>query len=126
MKQPTLLKINDVDYSKYIIAKSFVVNQNDVLESWVDFNHKQHSTVVRTQVVGSMDMKFNKDSDIAKFRQDLEATKVDGIYKISIFVNNIQELKEVEFYMQNFGELTLERNAKDSEYTQFKFQFEER
>lgn len=83
-----LLTINSVDFTPYIISKSYAINKQDTYETWTDANGIVHRSIYRTRISGDFNMKFIDRTKYNAFLTALSAVKTDGYYPVTLYVNN--------------------------------------
>ena len=69
-----LFKVGEVDFTEYIIASSYDVDQEDVYTEWRDIFYNLHRSSVRTQIAGSFTLCFANDEQA--FRDFVDLVKV--------------------------------------------------
>lgn len=92
-----LLTINGTDYSKKIVP-DYDINEHIDYNEWNDGNGRKHKDEVRRYVSGSLNLQLSEE-EYSKFREDLEKVKKDKVYSISIYATNLDEIKEIDAYI---------------------------
>ena len=83
-----IFQIGSVDYTSRIKSPDYAVNSENVTETWVDGNYSNHTSVIRTRIVGTVHMVLDT-ADYVQLLADLETAKIQtGIYSLSVHVNN--------------------------------------
>ena len=89
-----LFELNDADYTRKIRQGTYMVNSIEQFTEWTDANYKTHRHVFRSQISGSFTMYFGNQAAFEEFLNDLAAAKIaDGVYRIGLFANNINQWK---------------------------------
>lgn len=97
-----LLKINDHDYTPYIVSPSWQVNAEEMTQMWTDGNLVSHKDVIRTRVKGSFNFanRGATSRDFAAFIQDLDEVKTTrNAYMLEVYCNNLQTYKTIEAFV---------------------------
>ena len=94
-----LLTINSVDFTPYIISKTYEVNKQDTYESWTDANGILHRSIYRTHISGDFDMKFIDRTKYNAFLTALSAVKTDGYYPVTVYVNNTLSTETINAFI---------------------------
>lgn len=116
-----LLTINSVDFTPYIISKSYEVNKQDVYEGWTDANGIAHRSIYRTKISGTFTMKFIDRTKYSAFLTALSAVKTDGYYAVTLYVNNTLSSETINAFVTIHPAMT----AQYSNYPEFEqFQVE--
>ena len=83
-----IFSIGSVDYTNLIKRQDYDVNVENVIETWVDGNYINHTSIIRTRISGTVHLVLTK----AQYQQlltDLENAKTaPGIYTLGVHVNN--------------------------------------
>lgn len=83
-----IFQIGSVDYTSKIKSPDYEMNSENITETWVDGNYINHTSIIRTQIVGSVHMVLDKP-DYVQLLADLETAKIQpGIYSLGVHVNN--------------------------------------
>lgn len=83
-----IFKIGSVDYTDKIKLTEYTAERADVTESWIDGNHINRISVIRTRVSGSVKM-ILRTAEYNALLNDLETAKIQpGVYSLSVHVDN--------------------------------------
>ena len=85
-----LFVVGSVDYTGKVKQTEYDVHQDDVVENWVDGNHRTRSSVIRTRVSGSVKLLLKK-AEYNQFLADMETAKTvaSNTYSIGVHPNNV-------------------------------------
>lgn len=95
--------VDNVDYSKNVVAGTYEVNQIDKYVEWVDGFGGTHRDQRTPKVEGSFDMFFKTQSEYENFLSSLERAKFNAekAYTITIKRNNIhtENIKSINAFV---------------------------
>lgn len=95
-----LFKVNNVDFTEYVIQKSYSVQEADVYTSWTDGNWITHRVISRQQISGSFNMTFTTEAEYDAFKVAVDAAKTpSGYCPIQIFVNTTKTLETINAFV---------------------------
>lgn len=121
-----LVKINDTDITKYILASSYKVNSYPIYTEWTDANYVRHRELHRYQVKGSFEMKFPSDggTEYENFVHLLKNNSVGDSAVLFVYVNNICESKSVDAFYEMRP--IIKKAAQGRNFESFVFNLEEK
>lgn len=95
-----LFLVNSVDFSGYIIQKSYSVQKQDVYQTWTDGNWKTHRVIARQRVSGSFKMTFLTEAAYNDFKSAVAAVKTaNGYCPLQVWCNNTKTLETVNAFL---------------------------
>jgi len=84
-----IFKLNDVDYSDYVVASNYNVNLKDIFQEWTDGGYVKHRDVVAQKLTGSFQMYFRTRTELQTFLTALANCKTsDNTYPVKLKANN--------------------------------------
>lgn len=94
--------IDGTDFSDCITVPSYKVNSKDIYDEYVDANKIKHRDIHRSQISGTMSMKFFDIDRYYDFLRLLREKKtIEGYVTVSLYVNNLNEVKEADVYIDH-------------------------
>lgn len=91
-----LLKIDGIDFTKYINDSTYNVSSQSVYEEWTDANYKNHRAETRKRIEGSFDMVFVTSSEYDAFINKLGNS---NLVTMEVYVGGmINKLVTSKFY----------------------------
>lgn len=85
----TIFKLNDVDYSDYVVASDYNINLKDVFQEWVDGGQVKHRDVVAQKLQGTFQMYFTTSTELQTFLTALANCKTSAnTYPVKMKANN--------------------------------------
>lgn len=111
-----LASINGTDISQYILSESYSINQKDEYNEWTDANRVNHRDIIRTRVSGKFELQFPVCNEqlYTDFVTLLSDNTVSGILPITVFVNNINETKEINVFYEYLPVMV--KNVRSNKY----------
>lgn len=102
MSEITYLTINGNDLSSHMQYKDYECNQVVEYSAWQDCNYTEHRTIKRRRIEGKFDLVFfsTQTETLEWFNTLMESVEDDGRYTISVYVQNIKSLEEIEAYVE--------------------------
>lgn len=95
-----LFKINTTDLTQWVDRENFNCNKTDVFQDWTDGNWVSHRDVVRTQITGSLNLRFPKEADFTAFKTLLStARNANGYYPITIWCSTTQAEETINAFL---------------------------
>ena len=94
-----LLKVNNVDFTSYVVQKSYAVQKNDEFSKWTDGNWNVHREVTRQRITGSFTMTFTTEAEFDAFKSALDTVKTNGYYPIQLYVNTTKTLESINAFV---------------------------
>ena len=105
MALTNLFKISSTDLTKYEDTEKHSVNRTDVFETWTDGNWIEHRTIARTQISGTVYLKFPRVSDYNTFLSLLSSARnADGYYSISVYCSNTGTTETINAFLDVVSE----------------------
>ena len=105
MALTNLFKISSTDLTKYEDMEKHSVNRQDIFTAWTDGNHIEHRTVSRTQITGTVYLKFPRVTDYSTFLTLLQtAVTADGYYNITVYCSNTGTTETIEAFLDIVSE----------------------
>ena len=105
MALTNLFKINTTDLTKYEDTEKHSVNSSDVYNSWTDGNWTEHRAFARTQISGTVYLKFVRAADYASFLTILANERnADGYYPVSVYCNNTGSTETINAFLDIVSE----------------------
>lgn len=105
MALTNLFKIGATDLTRFEDTEKHVVNRDDVFEEWVDGNHIQHRTLTRTQITGTVALKFVRDTDYSSFLTLLSTARdLEGFYPVTVYCSNTGSAETIDAFLDIAGE----------------------
>ena len=95
-----LLKVNSVDFTSYVVQKSYSVQKQDEYAKWTDGNWIEHREVTRQRISGSFSMTFTTETEFDTFKSALNAVKTNGYYPIQVYVNTTKTLESINAFLE--------------------------
>jgi len=111
MATPRFGVINDTgdewDYTSYVDWKSYSVNQEDIVTTWTDANYKDHESVARTRISGTVTVGFSIEGRLTAFLGVLSRARAqDGTNMLTLYVENIDGIVYTRpFFVKKIGEI---------------------
>lgn len=121
-----LASINGTDITQYILSESYNVNQKNEFNEWTDANRVNHRDIIRTRVLGEFELQFKvgDETPYNNFVTLLKDNTSSGVLHITVFVNNINETKEINVFYEYLP--ILAKNVRSNKYYKsFKLSLEE-
>ena len=105
MALSNLFKINTTDLTKYEDAEKHSVNRQDIFNTWTDGNWTEHRALARTQVTGSVTLKFVRADDYSAFLTFLASQRTaDGYYPVTVYCSNTGTTETINAFLDIVGE----------------------
>lgn len=94
-----LLEINNIDFTRFVVEKTYMMNRKNIFETWVDGNKRRHRAIGRSQVTGSFTMTFPNSEDYDNFEDAIAAVKQNGdAVPITVYINNEKKLTTIDAF----------------------------
>ena len=85
----TIFKLNDVDFSDYVVASEYNVNLKDIYQEWTDGGQVKHRDVVARKLQGTFQMYFETETALQTFITALANCKTTAnTYPVKAKANN--------------------------------------
>lgn len=100
-----MISINGIDFTKSVQEKSYKIDSHPIYSQWTDADGRAHRNVTRRRISGSFDLVFveGMTRDYSDFLAAIEAAETDGELRITLSINNLDEVKEIIcFYSIDF------------------------
>ena len=94
-----ILEINTVDFSPYVLQKTWKIQNNVEYAAWVDGNRITHRTQTRQKVTGTFSLAFISPADYDAFRAAVAAVTVDGYTPMKVYVDNEHQLMDLNVFL---------------------------
>lgn len=105
MALTNLFKIGSTDLTGYEGMEKHNVNKDEIFEEWVDGNYISHRLFSRTQIAGSVYLKFPRESAYTTFLTLLSTARdVDGYYPVTVYCSNTGTAETFNAYLDIVGE----------------------
>lgn len=105
MALTNLFKIGATDLTQFEDAEKHVVNREDLFEEWVDGNYIQHRSLSRTQISGTVVLKFVRETDYSSFLTLLSTARdAEGFYTITVWCSNTGSAETIDAFLDITGE----------------------
>lgn len=105
MALTNLFVINTTDLSKYEDRDKHSVNRHDVYDSWTDGNWIEHRNLARTQITGTVYLKFPRETDYSNFISLLSTARTaDGYYPVTVYCSNTGASETINAFLEIVGE----------------------
>ena len=92
------LKINGIDFTKYITEKSYSVDSNEITEEWEDADIYFHTGTYRNRIEGSFELMFINDTDYNNFINNMAIATSDGLTTLNVYVGGlVNDMVESQF-----------------------------
>ena len=96
----TILEINGVDFSEYVVQKTYKIQNNTEYAEWVDGNRISHRTITRKKAGGTFNMTFTTEAAYAAFQAALQAATVpDGYTQLTLYASNDHQLLQIDAFV---------------------------
>lgn len=121
-----LASINGTDITQYVLSESYKINQKNEYNEWTDANRVNHRDIIRTRVEGAFELQFKIGDEIPynNFVALIKDNTVSGVLPITVFVNNINETKEINVFYEYLPVMV--KNVRSNKYYKsFKLSLEE-
>lgn len=93
------LKINGIDFTKYITEDSYSMDANPVTEEWEDADIHYHEGEYRKRIEGSFELVFITDTDYNNFINNMTIATSDGLTTLNVYVGGlINDMVQSQFY----------------------------
>lgn len=120
-----LVKIANTDITKYILSSTYDVNEENVIKEWTDANYVTHRNVIRQKVLGSFDLKFNKEEEYSAFCALIrERCTAEYLLPVTLYVVNKNEERDTQVFFEYQPKLVKNLSSGKS-YKEFTFEVEE-
>lgn len=95
------------DYTSYVDWVSYNVNQEDVVTTWTDANYRDHESIARTRISGTVTVGFSLESRLTAFLDVLARARAsDGTNKLTLYVVNTNAVVYLRpFFVKKMGEI---------------------
>lgn len=105
MALTNLFKIGSTDLTGYEDMEKHNVNKDEIFEEWVDGNYITHRLLSRTQIAGSVYLKFPRETAYTTFLTLLSTARdVDGYYPVTVYCSNTGTAETFNAYLDIVGE----------------------
>lgn len=105
MALTNLFKISTTDLTGYEDVEKHAVNKDEIFEEWVDGNYISHRLLSRTQITGSVYLKFTRETAYTTFLNLLQTARdVDGYYPVTVYCSNTGSAETINAYLDIVGE----------------------
>ena len=95
-----ILQINSVDFSSYVVQRTYKVQNVKEYAAWVDGNRITHRTLTRQKVTGSFDIRFTNETDYNSFLSAItSATTADDYTAVTLYVLNDKQLMTINAFL---------------------------
>lgn len=95
-----ILQINSVDFSSYVVQRTYKVQNVKEYAAWVDGNRITHRILTRQKVAGSFDVSFKSETDYTSFLSAIaSATTADDYTAITLYVQNDKQLMTINAFL---------------------------
>lgn len=86
-------KINNVDYSQYVVLKKYNLQRSAEYggTQYTDGWWKKHRNIVRHSISGSVTLAFPTANLYNDFVDNMQSVDADGLYNIGAYVNNFND-----------------------------------
>ena len=121
-----LASINGTDITQYILSESYNINQKNEYNEWTDANRVNHRDIIRTRISGEFELQFpiGNEQLYTDFVTLLSANTASGVLPITVFVNNINETREINAFYEYLPVMV--KNVRSNKYYKsFKLSLEE-
>lgn len=106
-----LLKINNVDFTKYINESTYKMNSESVYEEYTDANFRIHKSEYRTRITGEFMICFTTISDYNDFLDALRAASDGSLVTATVYVGgNVNDIATSNFYFNLKSDKTVKIN----------------
>lgn len=83
-----LFTVGSVDYTDKVKQTAYDVRKENVTQAWVDGNHRNRVSTIRTRIAGTVNLLLKK-SEYNQFLADMETAKTGGsYYNLGVHPNN--------------------------------------
>lgn len=87
-----MFQINQYDFTKCILADSYMINRVDEYNTWKDGNGVEHRDPVRSKVVGSLTLHFRSEEYRELFQLAMTRERhSSGYFPVIVDINNTGE-----------------------------------
>jgi len=85
-----IFKLNNVDYSAYVIAEEYNVNYMPVYQEWTDGGQVKHRDIVAQKLKGTFKLYFSTATALQTFLTTMETAKTTAnTYPVQLKANNV-------------------------------------
>ena len=87
----------DYDLTPYLDIQNFDINQEEVVQEWVDGSYATHRVFLRKRIQGKVRVGFANETDYNNFLSNMASLKTTtgvyyGSYSVTSFVNNMTSM----------------------------------
>lgn len=95
-----IFEIAGTSFADHILSGSYKVNKKPISKDWKDANGKKHQQVIRTQILGSVDMFFRTEAEFLDFVETIEGNRsLNGTVLVELSVNNTGTDEVIEAFL---------------------------
>jgi len=93
------LKINGIDFTKFVQVDSYSVYQESIIEEWEDADIHFHEGEYRKRIVGDFELAFIKESDYNDFINNMTIATDGRLTTLQVYVGGlVNDMVESKFF----------------------------
>ena len=96
-----MFMIDETDYSHRVVAENYKISKKPEFELWIDANGKEHRSMYRTRISGTLEMRFLSIDEYQTFVGLLASTQAaDLTYPMTVWDNMSEQETEIVGFIE--------------------------